>query len=75
MIISINDKVCSMYNTNTNSPRTSILVTKNTDIKGIVSLVEDTISLGYNETIVCFTNEDAAELFYEICKTLEGGNI
>ena len=55
--------ITKMQNTNTSRPRKVIMIYKDMDITGIISMDDNVINLGYNEQIFLETEEQALMLF------------
>ena len=55
--------ITKMQNTNTSRLRKAIMVYKDMDITGIISMDDNVINLGYNEQIFLETEEQALMLF------------
>ena len=55
--------ITKMQNTNTSRLRKVIMIYKDMDITGIISMDENVINLGYNEQIFLETEEQALMLF------------
>jgi hypothetical protein len=55
--------ITKMQNTNTSRLRKAIMVYKDMEISGIISLDNNIINLGYNEQIYLETEEQAMKLF------------
>ena len=55
--------ITKMQNTNTSRLRKVIMIYKDMDITGIISMVDNVINLGYNEQIFLETEEQALMLF------------
>ena len=68
------DGIVFMVNVHTKTPRSAIIVHANIDLKGPVHVVEEkVVMLGYNERIVCDTEENAMILFEKIHDVLTKG--
>ena len=55
--------ITKMQNTNTSRLRKAIMVYKDMEISGIISLDNNIINLGYNEQVYLETEEQAMKLF------------
>mgnify|MGYP000399655440 CR=1 FL=1 len=71
--------ITKMQNTNTSRLRKVIMIYKDMDITGIISVTDNVINLGYNENIILETKEQAKILFKiihgVIVKGIEAENV
>ena len=55
--------ITQMKNTHSSHKRDMIMICKDMDISGIISVTDNVINLGYNENIILETKEQAKILF------------
>jgi hypothetical protein len=62
--------IIDIFNSHTKTKREEIILHKTVALNGTISRTGNEVHLGYNETIVCDTEESAKAIIREICSFL-----
>jgi hypothetical protein len=62
--------IIDIFNSHTKTKREEIILRKNVALNGTISRNGNKVELGYNETIICDTEETAKTIIREICNFL-----
>jgi hypothetical protein len=62
--------IIDIFNSHTKTKREEIILHKTVVLNGTISRTGNIVDLGYNETIVCDTEETAKTIIREICSFL-----